>query len=172
MPRADPAERLAYERAYRAQQHVRERGNALARARYQANSEKAKARDASRRKDPAYKAWRTEYHKNRRREEWAHVRLAELRNTAEAKGLAFDIDESDLALPEACPVLGIPLVVGSGRQTPNSPSVDRIDNSKGYVKGNVVVVSLRANSLKGSASLAELAKLHAFYAPFTQGFKP
>ena len=40
----------------------------------------------------------------------------------------------------------------------NSPSLDRMDNSKGYVKGNVQVISHKANSMKFSASKDELLK--------------
>ena len=35
-----------------------------------------------------------------------------------------------------------------------------------YVKNNVLIVSLRANLLKGQASIAELQKIAAFYARF------
>lgn len=37
-----------------------------------------------------------------------------------------------------------------------SPSLDRIDSSKGYVKGNVRVISARANMLKNNATVEEL----------------
>jgi hypothetical protein len=42
-------------------------------------------------------------------------------------------------------------------------SLDRIKNSRGYVPGNVLVISLRANLLKGQATLAELQKIAAFF---------
>lgn len=53
-------------------------------------------------------------------------------------------------------MLGIPIVIGGGPRQAGLPTLDRIDNSKGYVKGNVRVVSYRANTLKGDASLAEM----------------
>lgn len=79
------------------------------------------------------------------------------KNRAKRKGLDFDIEVSDIIIPERCPYLDIPLTrtwyegkVGS------NPSLDRIDNTKGYVKGNVQVISNRANRMKVDASLEEL----------------
>ena len=74
----------------------------------------------------------------------------------------FDIEVSDIVIPETCPVLGIPLFKGVGKQTRNSPTLDRIDTTKGYVKGNVAVISLRANSLKQDATVEMLEKLIAY----------
>lgn len=42
------------------------------------------------------------------------------------------------------------------QRTDNSPSLDRIDNSSGYVKGNVHIISMRANRIKSDATLQEL----------------
>jgi len=72
--------------------------------------------------------------------------------------LDFDIEESDLEIPEFCLVLGIELKQG-GMNSPNSPSLDRIDNNKGYVKGNVRVISHRANTIKSNATQEELEKV-------------
>jgi hypothetical protein len=38
----------------------------------------------------------------------------------------------------------------------SSPSVDKFDNDRGYVKGNVNVISNRANVLKNDATVAEM----------------
>jgi hypothetical protein len=47
------------------------------------------------------------------------------------------------------------IVSGSNRSN-NSPSIDRFDNSKGYVKGNVWIISDRANRLKSNLSKEDL----------------
>lgn len=82
---------------------------------------------------------------------------------AKKKGIPFEISAADIAIPEICPVLGIKLHRGAGR-TDCSPSIDRINNSLGYVRGNVLVISWRANRLKGDGTLAELRAIADFYA--------
>jgi hypothetical protein len=52
-----------------------------------------------------------------------------------------------------------PIHESNGESIDNSPSLDRIDTSKGYVKGNVWVISWRANKLKSDATLAELESI-------------
>jgi len=84
------------------------------------------------------------------------IRAAKTR--AKKAGMEFDLSEEDLVLPSVCPILGIPLEVGKGGHTGSSPSLDRIDNSKGYVKGNVWVISRKANTMKSSASFDDLLK--------------
>lgn len=84
---------------------------------------------------------------------------------ATKKKLPFDIEVSDIVIPTLCPVLGIELHrIKSGRgvgQNPASPSLDRIIPHLGYVKGNVRVISFRANVLKNDASVEELEKILA-----------
>lgn len=86
--------------------------------------------------------------------------LSRARNRAKDRGLDFDISVDDILIPIKCPVLGIPLKQHKGRSggQPDSPALDRIDNSKGYVKGNVVVISHLANQMKSSATKEELIK--------------
>ena len=88
------------------------------------------------------------------------VRHAFVRSKASAKarGLKFNLDESDIQIPEFCPVFGVKLEI-AGPCRNNSVSIDRIDNSKGYVKGNIWVISNRANKIKGNLSLDELLLL-------------
>ena len=86
--------------------------------------------------------------------------LRRARQRARERGYEFNLELSDIHIPTRCPVLGIELVVHKGRSggNPNSPALDRIDNKKGYVKGNVMVVSHRANMMKVDASPEELVK--------------
>lgn len=91
--------------------------------------------------------------------------LMRSKNRAKAKSMAFDLTEEDFpTLPLFCPVLGIPLTYGAeGKTVDGSPSFERIDNSKGYIKGNVIIVSWRANNIKSNATLAELQAIVKFY---------
>jgi len=78
---------------------------------------------------------------------------------AKQKGIVCEIDVSDVQIPEFCPVLGIRLAWGKGQRgwrNMGSPSVDRIKPQLGYVKGNVRVISNRANHLKGNGTIEEL----------------
>lgn len=93
--------------------------------------------------------------KYRTRPAWKLVENA--RGRAKAAGLAFNITEDDVIIPKYCPVLGIKLKRGRGNgPSPNSPSLDRIDPRKGYVKENVWVISHRANRIKNNATPEEL----------------
>lgn len=79
------------------------------------------------------------------------------RHRAKTKGIKFDLLVSDIVVPERCPVLGMPIARAFGKgPKPHSPTLDRIDPALGYVRGNVRVISFRANALKSDASLEEL----------------
>lgn len=78
---------------------------------------------------------------------------------ADRDGRPFSITMDDIVIPAVCPVLGIPIIPGVGKVTQNSPSLDRIKPERGYVPGNVRVISFRANSLKQDATVEELEKV-------------
>jgi hypothetical protein len=74
------------------------------------------------------------------------------------RNLPFDLSEEDIIIPDLCPILGTELVSSENIVRENSPTVDRIIPEKGYVKGNVQVISHKANTMKNNASIAELIK--------------
>lgn len=59
---------------------------------------------------------------------------------AEKYGLDFDLEIEDIVVPEFCPVLGLLLNFSGGQRTDASPSIDRFDNNKGYVKGDIRII--------------------------------
>lgn len=85
------------------------------------------------------------------------------KSRARRNGIPFDLVPGDILVPSHCPILGIPLVIADGRQTDNSPSLDRIDYRKGYIKGNVEVISWKANRIKSNATIEELMKVAVYY---------
>lgn len=69
-----------------------------------------------------------------------------------SKGLEFNIELRDIHIPKKCPILKVPLICS----TRYSPSIDRIYPDKGYVKGNIAIISTLANSMKANATPKEL----------------
>jgi hypothetical protein len=82
---------------------------------------------------------------------------------ARRDGREFTIFPEDIHIPDVCPVLGTPLLVGGTyTKRANSPSLDRIDNSKGYTPDNICVISNRANNLKNDATPEEMRRVLAY----------
>jgi hypothetical protein len=90
--------------------------------------------------------------------------LTRAKMRAKERGLAFELVAGDITIPEHCPVFGLKLRVADGIADDTSPELDRIVPNKGYVKGNVIVVSRRANRIKNDATPEELQRLASFYA--------
>lgn len=87
-------------------------------------------------------------------------------------GVPFDISLDDIEMPTHCPILGIELKLSeTGLPAENSPSIDRIIPELGYVKGNIFVVSHRANAIKRDATLEELKSLLAWMEPRVEAVK-
>ena len=124
----------------------RKRVRAQGRAYHQKNKHKLEARRQARRLA----------HPERQLVESARRRAREM-------GLPFDLTANDVKIPVLCPALGIPIRKGNRKLKDNSPSIDRLIPRLGYVKGNVVVVSWRANRIKCDATLDEMRRLLSFY---------
>lgn len=80
--------------------------------------------------------------------------LNRARERSKLKGMECTIEKEDIVIPECCPILNIPLIVKIGKSGGdiNSPALDRIDNSKGYIKGNIMIMSHLANMMKSCAT--------------------
>ncbi len=113
---------------------------------YQANKDEicARAREhgkAKHAKDPRYKM------------------LSSAKLRAKAAGRECTVVLQDIVIPEFCPLLGIKIILGTRQVKNNSPTLDRKDSTKGYVPGNVWVISWRANRIKADATLDEIKLL-------------
>ena len=78
---------------------------------------------------------------------------------ASKKGYEFNLEINDIIIPDTCPLLGCKLEMGTKDDYAHSPSLDRIDPTKGYVKGNIWVISTRANTVKSNLHLSELREV-------------
>ena len=96
----------------------------------------------------------TKYRENHKEK----ILYGQARYRAKRKGIKFDLEVSDIVIPKLCPVLKIPLVKNNRQSGPraSSPSLDRINNNLGYIKGNVQVISHKANTMKHCATDSEL----------------
>lgn len=73
--------------------------------------------------------------------------------------MPFNIEESDIVIPKCCPILCTALILNKNYKYSNpehTPSLDKINPKLGYVKGNVQVISFKANTMKNSATIEEL----------------
>jgi hypothetical protein len=75
---------------------------------------------------------------------------------AKRNNIEFTITEKDVVIPIFCRYLHIPLIQGIGGFIDNSPTLDRVDNTKGYIPGNIEVISYKANRMKSNATQEEL----------------
>jgi hypothetical protein len=103
--------------------------------------------------------------RRRRKRNPALYLFKQLRRNAKKRGQEFTITLADLMpFPKSCPVLGIELnytgVITRDRN--NWLSIDRRDSKKGYVPGNVQIISYRANRIKCDSTVEEVEKLLAW----------
>lgn len=101
---------------------------------------------------------------NRRRKHDNPARWLYWIATARAKknGLEFTIDLEDIVVPLHCPITGIELKANDGKLSDSSPTLDRVKTNQGYIKGNVRVISHRANRCKSDLSPEEIKGLYEY----------
>lgn len=131
------------------------------------NTEKARLKKFNRQNEIE---WRNESNKKRRDYNKKHPEyklLSHAKERAKNKNIEFSITRNDIIIPEYCPILGLKLEIGNGKFTDNSPTIDRIDNSKGYIKENIKIISWRANSIKGDSTIDEITKIIDYIKKYT-----
>jgi hypothetical protein len=84
------------------------------------------------------------------------------KSRAQRRGIPFEIDISDVVIPDKCPIFGFPISMFD-KERDRRPSLDQIKPRHGYVKGNTIVISALANRLKSDATWGELRQMADFY---------
>lgn len=109
------------------------------------------------------KSKRKLYHKIRSTQDGKYYRtdpirriLQSAKSRASKLNIEFNLTPSDIIIPEYCPYLGLKLEFNTGHQKANSPSLDRINSTLGYVKGNIMVISHKANQCKNNLTIPAL----------------
>ncbi len=92
---------------------------------------------------------------------WACAALSNARLRANKSGVPIDIDKDYIRsiFTERCPVFDTVFELNGRKIRPESPSLDRLDPAKGYVRGNVAIISLRANAIKSNASWQDIQRV-------------
>lgn len=128
---------MPYKDKSKSREYHREYNRTYMRESRKKNIEKFKARDTR---------WRTNNPLKRL--------IFSTRQTSKRRGLEHTITELDLLLPELCPYTGIKIDYSAGKgKTMSNPSIDRVNPLRGYVAGNVEVVSSLGNTMKNNASI-------------------
>jgi len=142
MPYVDPVVAKAYHKNY--YEKNKETQLAIQKEKYARSTPEEKQKKVERNKEwikahPEYQLWK------------------QAKDSSKQRGLDFTITQEDIIIPTHCPYLGIALtnIRDGGRQDTNI-SLDRIDNTKGYVKDNIQVISSKANYMKRDATIPEL----------------
>ena len=129
---------------------------------YWRNPEKYRAR-----RKEEYKRNKKKY-KKRYGSNVIYVKMHSAKQRAKKNNLPFNLIEQDIKdvwpIDNKCPALDIEFIIG-GHDTKNynSPSLDRIIPSKGYVKGNIQIVSALANGIMSNATPEQVIKVGQYF---------
>ena len=77
------------------------------------------------------------------------------KNHAKSKNIEHTISIKDIIIPEECPILKTKFIGNNKKYT---YSIDRVNNTKGYIPGNIKIISRLANTMKNNATNEELIK--------------
>lgn len=88
--------------------------------------------------------------------------LGRIKRSAKKRDLDFNLTVEDIIIPHPCPILEIPIQLNLETPKDNSISVDRLDSSKGYIKGNIRIISHKANAYKNNMKIETIERLLAY----------
>lgn len=97
--------------------------------------------------------------------------LSAAKQRAKERGTEFKIKLIDFyPYPKKCPVYDFDLDYVNGTQFDRwkSPSIDRLDNTKGYTKENTNIISWKANYVKSDSTIEDLEKVVSYLTKFTK----
>jgi hypothetical protein len=123
----------------------------------------------ARRSTPEGRAYAKIQNDSRRLNQPEQTMLDIARRCAKVKGLPCTLTKEDIKIPSVCPVYGTPLTWVLGGRSPDKPSLDRVDNTKGYTPDNVHVISWRANQHKRDMSLEQILQLAEYVLAHQRG---
>lgn len=102
--------------------------------------------------DPEFKESLRESKRINSRKNHITSMLNNARRRAGKKGIEFSLTKEDIIIPDICPILKVPFIQGTKGNYDYTPTIDRIDNSLGYVIGNIQIITNKANTMKNSAT--------------------
>jgi len=108
----------------------------------------------------AAKAAKDRWRKANAKWTWAIYVTSSVKLRAKRRGREYNLSKEYVfgLITDERPVFKVPLNYNYAEKKEgiNTPSIDRIDPSKGYVEGNIIIISQRANMIKSNASWQEL----------------
>jgi len=98
--------------------------------------------------------------KNDHLKDYFKKKFGDLKYAAKKRNLDVNITTQDLLeySPLFCPVMKEPFYIGKGINR-LTPSIDRVDSSKGYIKGNIGIISHSANRIKSNGTLKQFEQI-------------
>lgn len=142
---------------------VRERRKKTKEQRLREKKQKHKRYHEVLKHDPVYKAKVTTATRNWQTNFPEKYILSKTKSKCKLYDIPFNLELSDIVIPKLCPVLGTKLLsgkdtLGVGASDRNLASIDRIVPDLGYTKGNIQIISMRANVMKSDSKEEDLVK--------------
>lgn len=99
------------------------------------------------RTDPEFRARVLATNRNWAYNNWPRYCLSQIKRRCKRDRILFNLVAEDIVVPAVCPVTLRPFIYHT-RNHPDNPSLDRIDPTQGYIRGNIQVISRKANMAK------------------------